>query len=110
MSTERVIGLYKARLLEATCRTNAPDWAWRKWYEGKTGQLYLIRSRTDPAKYHICFNLRHKRWLTTSRGTYEIRDMNLVFTTNHSVYTFEIQNEADRKDLMGFIRTDSATS
>ena len=76
-------------------------------YEGKTGQLYLIRSRIDPAKYHICFNLRHKRWLTTSRGTYEIRDMNLVFTTDHSVYTFEIQNEADRDELMEFIQMDS---
>ena len=110
MSTERVIGLYKARLLETSCHTDAPDCAWRKWYEGKTGQLYLMRSRTDPAKYHICFNLRHKRWLTTSRGTYEIRDMNLVFTTDHSVYTFEILNEANREDLMGFIRTDSGES
>ena len=66
-----------------------------------------MRSRTDPAKYHICFNLRHKRWLTTSRGIYEIRDMNLVFTTAHSVYTFEILNEADRDELMGFIQMDS---
>ncbi len=110
MSTERVIGQYKARLLEVSCHTDDPDWAWRKWYEGKTGQLYLMRSRTDPSGFHICFNLRHKRWLTSSRGTYEIRDMNLVFTTAHSVYTFEIQNEADREDLMGFIRTDSAES
>ena len=102
MSTERVIGLYKARLLEAACHTDDPDWAWRKWYEGKTGQLYLMRSRTDLSAFHICFNIRHKRWLTTSRGTYEILDMNLVFTTDHSVYTFEIQNEADRDDLMGF--------
>ena len=110
MSGDRVIGLYKARLLEASCRTDDPDWAWRKWYEGKTGQLYLMRSRTDPSGFHIGFNLRHKRWLTSSRGTYEIRDMNLVFTTEHSVYTFEIQNEADREDLMGFIRTDSVES
>ena len=107
MSTERVIGLYEARLFEVSCHTDAPDWGWRKYYEGKTGQLYLIRSRTDPAKYHICFNLRHKRWLTTSRETYEIRDMNLVFTTEHSVYIFEILNEADRDALMGFIQMDS---
>ena len=110
MSTERVIGLYKTHLLEIACLIDALDWAWRKWYEGKTGQLYLMRSRTDPAKYHICVNLRHKRWLTSSRGTYEIRDMNLVFTTEHSVYTFEIQNEADREDLMGFIRTELGAS
>ena len=110
MSTERVIGLYKARLREVSCRTDVPDWAWRKWYEGKTGQLYLMRSRTDPVKYHICFNLRHQRWLTTNRGTYDIRGKNLVFTTDHSIYTFEIQNEADRKELMGFIRTDSGES
>ncbi len=108
MSTDRVIGLYKARLLEATCRTDDPDRAWRKWYEGKTGQLYLIRSRTDLSAFHICFNLRHKRWLTSSRGTYEIRDMNIVFTTDHSVYTFELQNEADRDELIGFVHSDSS--
>ena len=30
MSTERVIGLYKARLLEVSGHTDPPDWAWRK--------------------------------------------------------------------------------
>ena len=47
MSTERVIGQYKARLLEVSCHTDDPDWAWRKWYEGKTGQLYLMRLVKD---------------------------------------------------------------
>ena len=91
MSGDRVLGLCKVRLLEVSCRTDDPDWAWRKWYEGKTGQLYLMRSRTDLTAFHICFNLGHRRWLTTSRGIYEIRDMNLIFTTDHSVYTFEIE-------------------
>jgi len=91
MSTERVIGLYKARLLEVTCCTDAPDWAWRKWYEGKTGQLYLMRSRTERTTFHISFNLHHRRWLTSSRGIYEIRDMNLFFTTEHSAYIFKIR-------------------
>ena len=49
MMESRVIGVYKARMLEVSNRTDAPDWAWRKWYEGKTGQLYLMRSRTDAA-------------------------------------------------------------
>ena len=37
MMESRVIGVYKARMLEVSNRTDAPDWAWRKWYEGKTG-------------------------------------------------------------------------
>ena len=61
MSTERVIGLYKARLLEVSDHTDDPDSAWRKWYKGKTGELYLMRSRTDRTAFHICFNLSHKR-------------------------------------------------
>ena len=53
MSGERVIGVYKARILETSCRTDDPDWAWRKCYEGKTGLLYLDRSRTARTAFHI---------------------------------------------------------
>ena len=97
---ERIIGAYNdITMLKVACKEDDSSWTWRKWYEGRTGKLYLMRSRTVPSAFHICFTLRHKRWLTTGRGTYEIRGLNLVFTTKNSVYTFEISNEAYREEL-----------
>ena len=91
MSTERVIGLYKARLLEATCRTCDPDWAWRKWYEGKTGQLYLMHSQTDPLAFHICFNLRHI-FLTILKETYEEQAAHIIENRNYMILSLYDKN------------------
>ena len=87
------VNAYIAKLIEIIPITEAEEneWSWRMRYVGMEGILGMFESEhKHPGEKFVYIENRDGRYLKTSCRTYEYREDYLIFTTKHSVYTFQI--------------------
>ena len=87
------VNAYIARLIEIIpiVDNDENEWSWRMRYVGMKGILGMFESEhKHPGEKFMYIESRDGRCLKTSCGTYEYREDYLIFTTKHSVYTFQI--------------------
>ena len=87
------VNAYIAKLIEIIPITEAyeNEWFWRMRYVGIEGVLGMFESEhKHPGERFLYIEDINGRYLKTSCGTYEYREDYLIFTTKHSVYTFQI--------------------
>ena len=87
------VNAYIAKLIEIIpiVDNDENEWSWRIRYVGMEGILGMFESEhKHPGEKFMYIESRDGRCLKTSCGTYEYREDYLIFTTKHSVYTFQI--------------------
>ena len=87
------VNAYIAKLIEIIPITEAyeNEWSWRMRYVGIEGVLGMFESEhKHPGERFLYIEDINGRYLKTSCGTYEYCEDYLIFTTKHSIYTFQI--------------------
>ena len=89
----KLIRTYVAQLMDVIPASEEieDNWSWRREYIEMEGTLFILESEyKHPGERFVYLLSEDGIYLTTSCGTCEFREDLMIFTTKHSIYTFQI--------------------
>ena len=92
----KLIESYVAKLIDVVpviedMKEMDENWSWRREYIEMEGTLFILESEyKHPGERFVYLLSEDGIYLTTSCGTCEFREDLMIFTTKHSIYTFQI--------------------